>query len=177
MMFTDVYEVFFEGLMVVALTPAWFVVEWCVNREPLARRLHQWSRRGLSDLALSSPFFLFWLLPFFAVYYPVFRQTGGRPYPEVFAYMRDWRELLNVGPDNWLWGPSLGKWFQTWVSPVGEPGFGLSPIMVLFALIAPLAFFWNNLLARHSKLKPPGTLPRAIAALRPAGWSPALSSS
>ncbi len=163
MMFTDVYEVLFEGLMVLALVPTWIAVEWSADRESLRSRLRQWSRDGVSDLAFAAPFFLIWLLPFFAVYYPVFRQTGGRPYPEVFSYMRDWRELLNVGPDNWLWGPSLGRWFQTWESPVGETGFGLSPIMVLVALIATLASVWSLLVRRRAKLPPPDRLPRAIA--------------
>ncbi len=169
MLFTDVYEVFFEGLLVLALIPVWVAVEWWADRESLTRRLRQSSRRGPSDLAFAAPFFLIWLLPFLAVYYPVFRQIGGRPYPEVFSYIRDWREILNVGPNNWLWGRSLGKWFQSWESPVGETGFGITPIMALVTLIATLASVGSLLVRRRLKLQPPDPRLRAIAVVGLAG--------
>ncbi len=165
MMFTDVYEVFFEVLMALALIPAWTAVEWSSDRASLARRLRDWSRHGAGDILFAAPFFLIWLLPFFAVYYPVFGRTGGRPYAEVFSYLRDWREILNPGPDNWLWGRSLGKWFQGWVSPVGEAGFGITPLVILIAALATLLSLIRIITRRRADREPPDWRPRAIAIL------------
>ncbi len=133
MMFTDVYEVFFGLLAVIALTVFWLAAECLRDCGSLRNRLRLWLQHAPRDLAVAAPFFLVWLGPFLAIYWPVFRRTGGWEFAEVLRYMRDWRELLNVGPDNFVWGPTLGAWYARRFTQVGEPRMGISPLMAITA--------------------------------------------
>ncbi len=141
MLFTDVYEVFFGALMVIALTPLWLAAEYLTNRSGLAERLRNWLGHAPRDLAIAVPFFLVWLWPILEVYWPVFRRTGGFDYAQVLQYTRDWREILNVGPDNVLWGSTLGAWYARAFPQTGEPGTGISPLMAIAAAAATAVAF------------------------------------
>ncbi len=141
MLFTDVYEVFFGALMVIALTPLWLAVEYLTNRSGLAERLRNWLRHAPRDLAVAAPFFLVWLWPILEVYWGLYRRTGGFDYAHVLYFTRDWREILNVGPGNVIWGSTLGAWYARTSPQTGEPGTGISPLMAIAAAaVAAVAF-------------------------------------
>jgi hypothetical protein len=133
MLFTDVYEVVFGFLAAASLVMFWLAAGWLRDRASLRSRLRLWSRHGFRDLAVAAPFFLVWLGPFWVVYWPVYQISGGRTYPEVLQFIRDWREILDVGPDNVVWGSTLGLWFARRFPETGEPHMGISPGMAIAA--------------------------------------------
>jgi hypothetical protein len=53
------------------------------------------------------------LAPFFIVYWPVLRQTGGRTFSEVVYSLPQWFDLINVSLANVIWGKQLQAWFPT----------------------------------------------------------------
>ncbi len=99
-----------------------------VNRE-------RW-RAVAADAGIAAIAFLFWMGPFFYVYLPVLRQTGGRHYPDAYQFMKQWNDVFDVGTHNLVWGGTLGEFYRKRLPLFGESSEGLTPLMVLFAVAA-----------------------------------------
>jgi hypothetical protein len=56
------------------------------------------------------------IVPFLALYVPVFLAGHSRDFAEVASNMPDWRDLANITPENAVWGGVL-----SWLGIVGRP--------------------------------------------------------
>lgn len=62
-------------------------------------------RRHAGTLAIGGGAFGVLIIPFLSVYLPKMRETGGEGYYEMLGYLvTPMVDMVNVGPDNWLWG-------------------------------------------------------------------------
>jgi hypothetical protein len=135
-MFSEFYTAFFCGLAAVAVAGCWAGIELWTRREDFLRRLRSWSARAPRDLLAAAGPFGFWVLLLVWVYYPVLRVTGGRGYSDAYQYIRDWRELVDTGIYNWIWGKSLGAFYLHHFTKPQEARMGLPVGMVLTAAFA-----------------------------------------
>ena len=73
------------------------------------------------------------LIPFFYIYLPVYRRFGGgHPVEAAYPYMLDWRDFINVGAGNILWGGVVQRFCHYSV----EMWFGWPPVLILAACLA-----------------------------------------
>ena len=135
-MFSEFYTAFFCGLAAVAVAGCWAGVELWTGRRDFVDRLRRWSARAPRDLLAAAGPFGFWLVLLVWVYYPVLRVTGGRSYADALQYIRDWRELLDTGIHNWVWGRSLGALYLRHFPKWEEARMGLPVVMVITAAFA-----------------------------------------
>ena len=67
------------------------------------------------------------VVPFLSLYLPVFLSGRSRDFAEVVLNMPDWRDLLNVTPENLVWGDVL-----KWLGIVGRPSHSVSEVELAF---------------------------------------------
>ena len=67
------------------------------------------------------------IVPFLSLYLPVFLSGRSRDFAEVVLSMPHWRDLLNVTPENVVWGDLL-----KWLGVVGQPSRAVSEIELAF---------------------------------------------
>ena len=145
-MFSEFYTAFFCGLAAVVVAGCWAGIELWTRREDFFLRLRSWSARVPGDLAAAGPF-SFWLVILVWVYYPVLRVTGGRSYADAYQYIRDWRELVDTGVYNWVWGHILGAFYLLHFPKWEEARMGLPVAMVItaaFAAVRSLIRLWRK---------------------------------
>jgi hypothetical protein len=61
-------------------------------------------KRHWATLAISAAAFALFLVPFVATYLPKIRETGGHSYWKMLGYLVTPVDLINVGPENYMWG-------------------------------------------------------------------------
>lgn len=66
-------------------------------------------RRSLPDAGLAIGVLAIALVPFLVVYLPALARVGGRPFEEVRQYAAAPWQVVDVGPDNVVWGPALAR--------------------------------------------------------------------
>ncbi len=140
MFFSDFYTAYFSVLAGGAAGAGGLGREMARRPAALAARLRRHGRDLAADAAIAAAVFAAALVPFFYVYLPVLAITGGRSYPETFSFMRNWRDLLDVGPGNWMWGTRLGAYYARVNPPYGETGLGIPPLSALTAAACLVVF-------------------------------------
>ena len=146
-MFSEFYTAFFCGLAAVVVAGCWAGIELWTRREDFFLRLRSWSACVPGDLAAAAGPFSFWLVILVWVYYPVLRVTGGRSYADAYQYIRAWRELVDTGVYNWVWGHSLGAFYLLHFPKWEEARMGLPLAMVItaaFAAVRSLMRLWRK---------------------------------
>ncbi|NOG71044.1 hypothetical protein [Roseicella sp. DB1501] len=147
---TGFYMAWYSAFLGLALLPAWLLVAGPAQRRDLFRAVQAQALplAGLLGLAVLVN------LPFLALYLPKAAETGMHPWADVVRNAPEPIDVINVGPDNLLWG-----WLVQALNEALRPGFpawsermtGLPPLLLLLYL-ASLAW-----LARGPAL-PPGRL-------------------
>ncbi|MGI4795427.1 MAG: hypothetical protein ACRYG8_15405 [Janthinobacterium lividum] len=88
--------------------------------------------------ALAVVVFAVGALPFLGLYVPKAAETGGHPWSETFSYLPGVLDIVNIGPDNLLFGwadTALNHAVRPEFPVYGEHTVGLPPVLlILFAL-------------------------------------------
>jgi hypothetical protein len=85
------------------------------------------------------------IVPFMSLYLPVFLSGRNREFAEVVSSMPDWRDLLNVTPENAVWGHIL-----KWLGIVGEPSRAVSELELAFTPAVLIVFALGLVMLRSS---------------------------
>ena len=105
------------------------------------RPLIGFSPARLWPSALALLVFVAGALPFLALYLPKSAETGGHPWAETLQYLPGVLDIVNVGPDNFLFGAAdhaLNHAVRPDFPEQGEHKVGLPPILlILFTLSLP----------------------------------------
>lgn len=159
---------------------ALFVACWCVlsDRWRPAAALAL-ARRHAVTLLCGAGAFAILVLPFLAIYLPKAGETGGHPYEEMLGYLvTPLIDMINVGPDNYLWGWLFRPLFalihaEMPADPMlprrvlgGEHETGIPPI--LFVLVVTAA--WQIIVRRRIDGLPVSRELRAFALATIIGW-------
>ena len=139
--FSDFYIAYFSVLAATAAAAWWMIRELTRRPAALASGLRRIGPGLAVDSAIAAGIFAIALIPFLYVYLPVLAISGGRSYPETFSFMRNWRDLFDVGAGNWMWGSRLGAYYAALNPPYGESGLGIPPFTVLTGAAACCALF------------------------------------
>ncbi len=70
---------------------------------------------------------------FLYIYLPALARSGGRSLGETALYLRGWREALDVGPGNLVWGAVVRRVYDPLRKMTGEYGQGWPPVTALTA--------------------------------------------
>jgi hypothetical protein len=106
------------------------------------------SRRSM---VLASAFaFSVGIVPFLALYFPVFLAGHSRDFAEVVSNMPDWRDLANVTPENAVWGSVL-----RWLGVVGRPDRPVWEVELAFTPMV-LALFVPGVAILAKRMRQPG---------------------
>lgn len=98
---TSYYMAWFTIFSACLLTLCWLVLTGHWRPATLLDLL----RRHGATLACGFGAFAVLILPFLATYLPKIRETGGKSYEEMLGYLvTPLIDMINVGPDNYLWG-------------------------------------------------------------------------
>ncbi|TCZ55000.1 hypothetical protein [Roseicella aquatilis] len=165
LLMTGFYMAWYSAFLGGALLLAWLAVAGGAARRHLLRAIRAQALPLLGLLALAAAL----NLPFLWLYLPKAAETGMHPWPDVLRHVPAPLDIVNVGPDNLLWG-----WLVRGLNETLRPGFpawsermtGLPPLL-LACWIAALAW-----LARGPAL-PPGRLAllRALGLASLATWA------
>ncbi|MFC7474799.1 hypothetical protein ACFQS7_10565 [Dankookia sp. GCM10030260] len=126
---TGFYMAWYSAFLGGALLLAWLAVAGGAARRHLrgALRAQAWLLAGLAAFAVAVN------LPFLALYLPKAAETGMHPWADVVRNAPEPLDILNVGPDNLLWG-----WLVRGLNDIFRPGFpawsermtGLPPLLL-----------------------------------------------
>ncbi len=136
-LFTSYYIGWFavlSGLTVLGVT---LCSEIAVNRSLSPCRawfLHIRERRR--ELLAAALAFFVALGPFLVTYLPVWKRIGGRTFFEVLNYVPAPADVLNLGPDNWLWSGALQRFVPAMAerAAIEEMRIGWPPFSLAFFL-------------------------------------------
>jgi hypothetical protein len=110
------------------------------------------------------------IVPFLILYVPVFLSGHSRDFAEVASNMPQWRDLLNVTPENGVWGAPF-KWLGVAgrpYRPVWEVELAFTPaVLAVFAVALGMAA--ARLITRREHLSPPAGRGRRVLARRVRG--------
>jgi hypothetical protein len=144
----------YAALFLTAFQTAWFFgcyLLLLVLLHPLVFGLAQ-SRAMLGEILVTkrpivlgfAAGFLAGIVPVLSLYLPVLLSGRSREFAEVVSNMPDWRDLLNVTPENAVWGDIL-----KWLGIVGRPNRPPSEVELAFTPLV-LAVFALGLLMLRS---------------------------
>ena len=95
------FTIFFAALF--ALCWGWGRC-WMSGRNGGPAHCWAWRGRHWATLACTAAAFALFVTPFLITYLPKSRETGGQDYWQMLGYLVTPIDLINVGPDNYLWG-------------------------------------------------------------------------
>ncbi len=85
------------------------------------------------------------IVPFLALYVPVLQAGYSRDLAEVFSNAPDWRDILNVTPENWVWGKTMSALGFTGRPnrPVWEVEMGYTPLVAAMFCMSMIGLLWR----------------------------------
>ncbi len=99
-------------------------------------RFRSVSPKAFIPWGIAGAIFAATLCLFLYIYLPALARLGGRSLGETILYLRGWREAIDVGPGNLVWGAAVRRFYDPIRPMTGEYGQGWPPFTALTAAAA-----------------------------------------